>query len=69
VVIGKDQEETAMSITVGTPVAIAVKLLLTGQINMKGVQIPVMPELYTPVLNELESFGIRFEDVETVMPE
>lgn len=65
VVIGKDQEETAMSMTVGTPVAIAVKLLLTGQIHLKGVQIPVKPELYTPILNELEFFGIRFEDVET----
>lgn len=63
-VIGKDQNETAMSITVGTPVAIAVKLLLTGKINLTGVKIPVIPELYNPILDELESFQISFVDKE-----
>jgi len=59
-IIGKDQEETAMSITVGTPVAIAVKLLLTGKLNLTGVHTPVIPELYNPILEELKTFGIRF---------
>lgn len=66
-VIGKDQEETAMSITVGTPVAIAVKLLLTGKLNLTGVHTPVIPELYNPILDELKAFGVRFvEEVEEV---
>lgn len=64
VVIGKDQEETAMSITVGTPVAIAVKLLLTGQLKLTGVHIPVIPELYNPILNELETCGVVFREDE-----
>ena len=48
--------------SVGLPVAIAAKLLLTGKIDLKGVQIPLHPEIYDPVLAELESFGIRFVD-------
>lgn len=64
VVKGKDQAETAMSITVGTPVAIAVKMLLTGQISLTGVQIPVLHELYNPILDELEHFGISFTETE-----
>lgn len=61
-VFGKNQEETAMSITVGTPVGIAVKLLLTGQLNLTGVHIPVIPELYLPIIQELEDYGIHFID-------
>lgn len=60
VVIGKDKVQTAMAITVGTPLAIAVKLFLTGKINAKGVVIPVKPEIYNPILDELEDYGIKF---------
>jgi len=69
VVFGKDQEETAMSITVGTPVAIAVKLLLTGKIDITGVHIPVMPKLYDPILGELSDLGIAFTDQEEEVTE
>jgi len=41
VFIGKDNENTAMSLTVGLPAAIAVKLILTGKITTPGVHIPV----------------------------
>lgn len=66
VIIGKDTIHTAMSITVGTPLAIATKLLLTGQIKDRGVIVPTKPHLYNPILNELENFGVKFieEDVE-----
>jgi len=60
VVFGETQEETAMSITVGTPVAIAVKLLLTGKINLTGVHTPVIKELYEPILEELKDYKIEF---------
>ena len=61
---GKDQIHTAMSMTVGLPVAIATKLILQGKIQLSGVQIPVMKEVYEPVLNELKSFGIDFVEEE-----
>jgi saccharopine dehydrogenase-like NADP-dependent oxidoreductase len=64
VVIGEDQVHTAMSITVGVPLAIAVKLFLTGEMKASGVVIPVKPEVYTPLLNELENFGVKFIEEE-----
>ncbi|MEI6696303.1 MAG: saccharopine dehydrogenase C-terminal domain-containing protein [Bacteroidota bacterium] len=64
VVIGIDTVHTAMAITVGTPLAIATKLLLTGQMNVTGVHIPVKKELYEPILAELESYGIKFIEEE-----
>ncbi|MFP4022911.1 MAG: saccharopine dehydrogenase C-terminal domain-containing protein [Thiohalospira sp.] len=60
VVIGQDQVNTAMSITVGIPVAIATKLLLTGVIKRRGVIVPTMKDVYEPVLKELEEYGINF---------
>lgn len=64
VVIGQDQIHTAMSITVGVPLAIAVKLFLTGEMKASGVVIPVKPEVYNPLLNELENFGVKFIEEE-----
>ena len=63
-VLGINQEETAMAITVGTPLAIAVKLLLTGKFNQTGIQLPINKEIYEPILTELEGFGINFEEQE-----
>lgn len=66
-VIGKDQDETAMAITVGLPLAITTKLLLTGKIKGKGVLLPIDKQIYEPVLAELETFGIRFEEKEYML--
>ncbi len=60
VVLGEDQINTAMSKTVGLPMGISTKLILNGKINLKGVWIPTVKEIYNPVLNELENYGIRF---------
>lgn len=61
--IGEDPIYTSMSNTVGLPVAICAKLILTNQLSLKGVQIPVMKEVYEPILKELEEFNIRFTEV------
>ena len=58
-------EETAMSRTVGLPVAIAVKLILQGKITMTGVRMPIHKEIYEPILRELETMGIHFIEEET----
>ena len=42
-------------------------LILTGQIQQPGVHIPVSPEIYNPVLDELATMGIRC--VEKTMPQ
>lgn len=62
--IGQDTTRTAMAITVGMPAAIATKLLLTGVITRTGVSVPVTPDLYQPILNELEEYGIKFIEEE-----
>lgn len=62
VVKGDDQVYTAMAKTVGLPMAIMAKLILTEQVKLTGVQIPTMPEVYNPVLKELEELGIKFEE-------
>jgi len=64
VIIGKDTVHTAMSITVGTPLAIATKMLMTGKITEKGVVIPTKPDLYLPILKELEEYGVKFIEEE-----
>lgn len=64
VVKGEDQIYTAMAKTVGLPLAITTKLILQEKIKAKGVAIPVIKEIYDPLLNELEEFGIRFEEKE-----
>ena len=57
---GKDQAHTAMSMTVGLPVAIATELILNGKISLTGVRIPIDKEIYLPVLEKLKEFGIDF---------
>lgn len=63
-IIGTDTVHTAMSITVGMPLAIAIELFLTGKITGKGVQIPVKPEYYNPILDGLKPFGVEFFEEE-----
>jgi saccharopine dehydrogenase (NADP+, L-glutamate forming) len=43
----------------------AVRRLIKGEIKLRGVQIPVMPEIYEPILKELEQYGIAFDEKET----
>jgi len=54
--------DTSMSRTVGLPVAIATKLIAEGKINLTGVHIPVLPEIYEPVLAELKTQNIAFTE-------
>ncbi len=54
--------DTSMSRTVGLPAAIGVRMILQGKINLTGVHTPVVPEIYEPVLEELERLGIHFTE-------
>ena len=59
---GIDDTYTAMSKTVGLPLAISSILLLNNKINLTGVHTPIDKEIYNPVLKELEANGINFEE-------
>ena len=64
VVIGENRTHTAMAKTVGLPVAIATLLILNQKIKTPGVQIPILKEVYDPILKELKQYGINFKDYE-----
>ena len=54
--------DSAMARTVGLPLAIATRMTLDGEIRRRGVVTPVEPEMYDPILDELEGLGIAFDD-------
>ncbi|MCH2177149.1 MAG: saccharopine dehydrogenase, partial [Lentisphaeria bacterium] len=62
VVLGEDQTYTAMAKTVGLPVAMATLAILNGTISNPGVQIPISKEIYNPILKELETYGVSFNE-------
>ncbi len=62
IVKGENEILTAMSKTVGLPMAIAAKHIMLGDVKLRGVVIPTMPELYDPILSELAEYGISFEE-------
>jgi len=64
---GEDSTYTSMSNTVGLPVAICAKMILNGTIQLKGVHLPIHKEIYEPILNELEAYGIEFIETEEEM--
>jgi saccharopine dehydrogenase-like NADP-dependent oxidoreductase len=59
---GEDEVLTSMAKTVGLPMAIAAKLILQGKIVSRGVQMPLAPEFYLPILEELSGYGISFKE-------
>lgn len=65
VIEGESRDHSAMAKTVGLPMAILAKMVLTNKIvPPQGVLIPSMPSVYRPVLTELKHHGIEF--IETV---
>ncbi|TDD94597.1 saccharopine dehydrogenase family protein [Flavobacterium cellulosilyticum] len=62
VCLGEDQTYTAMSKTVGLPVAMATLLILNGKITNPGVQLPIRKEVYQPILKELQECGVVFSE-------
>lgn len=62
---GEDHIRTAMAKTVGLPLGIAASLILQGKIKETGLQIPIIPSIYEPVLKELEKEQIRFTETTT----
>jgi len=50
--------DSAMSRTVSLPAAIGADLILSGRIRTAGVLRPITPDIYVPVLGELEAMGL-----------
>jgi saccharopine dehydrogenase-like NADP-dependent oxidoreductase len=62
IVKGEDNMRTAMAKTVGLPIGIATKLILQEKLTLTGLHIPIIPEIYEPVLKELEQHDIKFNE-------
>ena len=61
IVKGRDNIHTAMAKTVGLPLGIAAKLILNKTIKLSGLHLPIIKEIYEPVLRELAENGINFQ--------
>jgi saccharopine dehydrogenase-like NADP-dependent oxidoreductase len=59
IAFGETNGDTAMARTVSLPAAIGVDLILSGQISATGIQTPVTPNWYRPILAELKQLGIE----------
>jgi len=66
IVKGDNRNYSAMAKTVGLPMGILAKRILMGENfrGLKGVVIPIQPEVYVPILKELKKYDIDF--VETI---
>ncbi|MGZ8553578.1 MAG: saccharopine dehydrogenase C-terminal domain-containing protein [Chitinophagaceae bacterium] len=62
IVKGENGLHTAMAKTVGLPLGIAAKRILDGTITTTGLHIPILKEIYEPVLKELEQYSITFNE-------
>ncbi len=58
---GIPRGDSSMSRTVGLPAAIGARYILEGKIRKTGVQTPMDPEIYEPILAELKNYGIEFK--------
>lgn len=59
---GQPEGFSSMNRTVGLPAAIGVRLIMEDRLPLTGVHIPVLPEIYEPVLAELEQLGLDFDE-------
>ena len=60
--IGENDTHTAMSLTVGLPLALAARMWPRGEWKGTGVTLPTSPSLYAPLLAGLAAEGIAFTE-------
>jgi len=58
---------SVMSKTVGYTTAIGTRLVLEGKIPQRGVLSPIYPEIYEPILKELEKVGISMKEEDSMI--
>lgn len=59
---GESSTYTAMSKTVGMPLAFAAEMILNNEIKTYGVLMPTSREIYLPLLKKLEDIGVKFQE-------
>ncbi|XP_053497873.1 alpha-aminoadipic semialdehyde synthase, mitochondrial [Ictalurus furcatus] len=66
VVYGDPNGLSAMAKTVGYPAAIAARMVLDGELNTKGLVVPLTKNIYAPVLRRLQQEGLQFTTKSTI---
>jgi saccharopine dehydrogenase-like NADP-dependent oxidoreductase len=59
---GSPAAGTAVARTVALPAATGVEMILYNRISARGVCIPVIPEIYNPILENLDSMNIKMTE-------
>jgi saccharopine dehydrogenase-like NADP-dependent oxidoreductase len=59
---GVPTEMSAMAKTVGLPTAVAVEMLLTGELELRGCRLPTHPKICDAVLAHLRAEGLTFNE-------
>lgn len=54
--------DSAMAKSVSLPSAVAVEAIIGGEIKSPGVHIPVIPEIYKPILTRLKNLGLEIKE-------
>ena len=67
IVKGEDNIYTAMAKTVGLPLAIAASLFMQDKLQIGGLHIPVIKEIYEPVMTSLKRKGISFTETHRII--
>jgi saccharopine dehydrogenase-like NADP-dependent oxidoreductase len=62
---GVNQTYTAMAKTVGMPVAISALMVFKNELNLTGVHLPILKEIYEPILEKLKDFDVEFKLFDT----
>jgi saccharopine dehydrogenase-like NADP-dependent oxidoreductase len=65
--IGENDTHTAMSLTVGLPLALAARMWMRGEWKGTGVTLPTSPSLYTPLMRGLAAEGIAFTENDSAL--
>ena len=55
---------SSMATTVGVTAAVAARCVLDGTIDRRGVVLPVTPDIYNPILDEMAAEGVEFVERE-----
>lgn len=64
---GENEKDSAVARVIGYTCGAAAKSILSGLVKVKGLHIPIVREIYDPILNELEEAGIAFHITEKKM--
>ena len=57
---GENQQDSALARAIGFTSGAACRAVLEGLIKTKGLHIPILKEIYDPILNELSDLGVAF---------